>query len=138
MRLHLRVLACAAAALAACGGSDDLLVELSIDGDTSRSTTLATVLLSGRSFVPAGSSCPSSSEFVIIGTLGPHSITYRNETTGVSGTAFDQVWVCNSDSGRSMRWNSSPISVQPGPNRISVTMSDATRSSSAVVTVLRQ
>jgi hypothetical protein len=125
------------ALLASCGGGDSP-VELSFDSDVPPSTSLATIVLTGRSFVPQGSNCPASSEFVIIGTLGAHTIGYRNETTGISGPVFDQLWVCNSDGGRTMAWRSNPITLQSGANRITVTMNDAVRASSASITIVRQ
>ena len=125
-----------ALALAACGGGEPP-VELSFDSDSPTSTSLPGAIVKGHSFVPAGSDCLRSNEFVIIGTLGAHTITYRNETTGIAGPVFDLVWVCNSDGGGTMARISNPIDLQFGTNRLTVTMSDSQRSSAASTTVTR-
>lgn len=118
--------------LAACGGDDP--VELSIfDPPTYASRTV--VVLTGRSFVPPGSDCPRSGEYVIIGTLGPHTLSYRNAATGVEGPVFDELWVCNSDGGRSMTWRSNPIDLATGENVVTITMVAGARRSSAMVTL---
>ena len=122
--------------LAACGGGDPPR-ELTFDSDSPTATVSPSAVVKGHSFVPLGSTCPASNEFIVIGSLGAHTIAYRNETTGTSGPVFDQLWVCNSDSGRSMSWISNPIALQAGANRITVTMSDGQRSSSATTTVTR-
>ena len=123
--------------LAACGGGEPE-VTLSIDGQASRSTQLASVILSGASFVPAGSTCPNTGAFAVIGTLGPHTITWTNKATGISGPATANVWTCNSQDGRVMSWTSGVIGLQTGANEISVTMVAGSRSSSATVNVTRQ
>lgn len=125
----------ALAALVACGGNDDPPVELTIGGHPL--VVANSVILSGRSFVPAGSSCPRwDNPFVpIFGTLGPHEFRYVNAATGRSGSFSEGLWVCNSDDGRSMQWDSNPISLAPGDNAITVTMTDGARTSSATITV---
>ena len=123
--------------LAGCGGGEPA-VELSVDDYTTVATSLPMVILTGSSFVPAGSTCPASTEYIIIGGLGPHTISYRNETLGVDGPVFDDLWACNSQGGRVMHWRSNPISLAHGDNRISVTMSDPQRRSSVTVTVTRR
>ncbi|MFN0183014.1 MAG: hypothetical protein ACKVQR_04260 [Aquabacterium sp.] len=125
-------------ALAACGGGDDDPVPLQIDGAPQRIVMIANVVLQGTSFVPDGSTCPRSNEFVVIGALGPHTITYRSAATGVEGPVFDMVWVCNSGDGRVMSWVSNPISLIPGDNRITVTMTAPGRSSAAEILVTRR
>ena len=125
------------ATLSACGGGGDSPVALSIDGGPAITTGLHTVILTGESFVPAGSSCPQSNEYVIIGSLGPHEMTYSNATSHVDGPVFDQLWVCNSESGRVMHWQSNPIELVPGPNTITVRMSGGGHQSSDTVTVTR-
>ncbi len=120
-------------ALAACGGSEDTPVELVIQPPTLIANR--TVVLRGTSFVPSGSSCPQSSEFIRIGSLAPHEIRYRNAATGVSGPVFADLWVCNSEDGRVLHWTSNPITLLAGENVITVTMAAQGRSSSASIVV---
>jgi hypothetical protein len=122
--------------LVACGGGD-APVPLAIDGGPTITTALPSLILTGSSFVPAGSSCPASNEYVIIGSLGPHELAYSNLTTHADGPVFDQLWVCNSEGGRVMHWQSNPISLAPGANTITVTMSGGGHSASDTVTVAR-
>lgn len=123
--------------LSGCGGDDaPPPVELSIEPPTQVAGDL--VVLKGTSFVPQGSTCPQTNEFVRFGSLGPHTITYTNATTGVSGPASDDFWVCNSEEGRKMHWTSNPITLAPGDNAITVTMTAPGRSSSASVVVRGQ
>jgi hypothetical protein len=123
--------------LAACGGGEPE-VTLTIDGQASRSTQLASVILSGASFVPFGSTCPNTGAFAEIGTLAAHTLTWTNKATGASGPATANVWTCNTQDGRVMRWTSSIIGLQTGANEISVTMVAGSRSSAATVTVTRE
>ena len=123
--------------LAGCGGGD-APVELVVDAYTTATTSAPFAVLTGESFVPAGSSCPKSGEYIIVGSLGVHTITYRNQTLGTAGPVFDDLWVCNSEGGRVMHWRSNPIALAVGDNQISVTMSDSQRSSSATVTMTRR
>jgi hypothetical protein len=132
MRLHLAAVAAAVLA-AACGGAGEPEPML-IDAEP-RWAAADVVVLSGRAFVPAGSDCPASAEYVRIGTLGPHTITYTNAATGIAGPVFDELWVCNADDGESMRWTSNPITLAPGDNPITVTMVAGRRSASATVTL---
>lgn len=125
------------ASLAACGGGGDPPVELAVDQGTSMNTGAPVVLLTGRSFVPAGSNCPPSDEYIRIGTLGTHGLLAVNATTGLSYPVFDQLWVCNSEDGRVMHWQSNPIALAVGSNQITVTMTSASRTTSATITVLR-
>ncbi len=69
-QLSARLLLCA---LAACGGGSSE-VSLTID-DAPRLAGRSSVILTGKSFVPDGSSCPASAEFVRIGTLGARQIS---------------------------------------------------------------
>ncbi len=121
------------AALASCGGGDDPPVELEIDPHVK--VLIGNVILTGSSFVPAGSNCPPSSEFIRIGTLGLNTITYTNTATGITGPVFNDLWICNSAGGRKMYWTSNPITVIPGNNPITVRMVAGSRSSAATVTV---
>jgi len=123
--------------LAACGGGGDPPVELSVDQGATINTSAASVMLTGRSFVPAGSSCPPSSEYIRIGTLGAHSLSAVNAATGLSHLVFDQLWLCNSEDGRVMHWQSNPIDLVVGNNLVTVTMSTGSRTSTAHITVLR-
>lgn len=118
--------------LLACGG-DEELVQLQIESPTA--SYGSSVVLLGTSFVPAGSICPNADDYIRIGTLGPHSLTYANATTGISGGAFPDLWVCNSDEGRRMRWRSHPITLAPGSNVITVRMTTQDRQSEASVTL---
>ena len=119
--------------ISACGGGAEPPVELMIETPTLVANR--TVVLKGTSFVPAGSSCPQSSEFIRIGTLGANQITYRNTATGLMGPVFTDLWVCNSGDGRTMRWTSNPISLLPGDNVITVTMTTPERTSSSSIIV---
>jgi hypothetical protein len=127
-----------AATLAGCGGGGgDPPVELAIDYGAVQTTGASYAFLTGESFVPPGSSCPASDDYIRIGALGPHSLSAVNTTTGLSYPVFDQLWVCNSEDGRTMHWQSNPIDLAPGSNQITVTMTAGGRSSSASVTVVR-
>ncbi len=128
--------AASVAVLVGCGGGDSP-VELQIDDGPVITTSLAYAQLTGESFVPPGSSCPATNDYIRIGTLGPHTITAVNATTGFSYPVFDQLWVCNSEGGRVMHWQSNPIDLVVGANQITVTMTAGSRSSSATVTVTR-
>ena len=128
----------ACAAVSACGGGHDSPVELGVDASSTASTPAAVVILTGESFIPAGSSCPNTTDYIRIGSLGPHTITARNETQALDYPGFDDLWVCNSEDGRVMHWRSNPITLALGDNRISVTMRDSQRTSSATVTVTRR
>ena len=120
-----------------CGGEDaPPPVELSIEPPTQ--VVNNQVVLKGSSFVPQGSTCPQTADFIRIGSLGPHAITYTNATTGTSGSASDDLWVCNSEDGRKMHWTSSPITLAPGDNAITVTMTTSGRTASASVVVRGQ
>lgn len=123
--------------LSACGGGDDSDVELQVDGGPALKTGQGLIILTGESFVPAGSSCPKSNEYVIIGSLGPHTMTYNNATTRIDGPVFDTLWVCNSEGGRVMHWQSNPIDLAVGTNTITVKMTGGGRTSSQTVTVTR-
>ena len=125
----------ALATLVACGGSNDPQVELTIDSNPL--VVSNSVQLSGTSFVPAGSRCPPwDNPFApVFGTLGPHEIRYVNAATGRSGSFSEGLWVCNSGEGRTMQWDSNPISLATGDNAITVTMTDGVRTSSATITV---
>ncbi len=125
------------AGVAACGGGGDPPVELTVDHGPTIAASTPHAMLTGESFVPTGSTCPASNEYIRIGTLGPHTLGAVNETTGLSYPVFDTLWVCNSEDGRVMHWQSNPIDVVPGANRITVTMTAGTRASSASVTVVR-
>jgi hypothetical protein len=131
------VAAVLAAVLTACGGGDEPPVELSIDANPV--VAGSSVILSGNSFVPAGSDCPPwTNPFVpVFGTLGPHEIRYLNAATGINGPARAVGWVCNSDDGRTMSWVSNPISLATGDNVITVTMTGGGRTSSASITIRR-
>lgn len=115
----------------ACGGGPD---PLAIDAEP-RWAAADVVVLTGHAFVPPGSDCPPSADFVRIGTLGPHTITYSNAATGITGPVFDELWVCNGDNGESMRWVSNPITLAAGDNPITVTMTAGSRTASASVTL---
>ena len=127
-----------AGVVTACGGGHDDPVALNVDAYTTAATSASVVILTGESFVPAGSSCPNSNDYIRIGSLGPHTITARNETQGLDYPGFDDLWVCNSEDGRVMHWRSNPIALSSGDNRITVTMRDGQRSSSATVSVTRR
>ena len=73
-----------ALALTACGGGAPP-VELTIDGAPAIATALGTLVLHGQTFIPDGSQCPPSSEFIVIGSYGPASITTRNAAAGAEG-----------------------------------------------------
>lgn len=112
-------------------------VELTVDYGPVIATGTPYAVLTGESFVPPGSTCPASTEYIRIGSLGTHSITAVNTSTGQTYPVFDQLWVCNSEDGRVMHWQSNPIDLLPGTNKITVTMSAGGRNSSASVTVMR-
>jgi hypothetical protein len=136
MKAVTRILA-VSIAVSGCGGDDSPApVELSIEPPTQ--VVNNQVVLKGSSFVPAGSTCPQTGDFIRIGSLGVHAITYVNATTGTSGSASDDLWVCNSEDGRKMHWTSKPIALVPGDNAITVTMTAPGRSSSASVVVRGQ
>lgn len=122
--------------LSACGGGSPP-VELSIAFGASFSTVNPAIVLSGRTFIPAGSICPPSNEYVIIGTLGPSTVTVHNAATGASTPgAVHSLWVCNAGSD-TVDWFSNPVTLNSGPNLLTVSMSDSQRSSSATITVTR-
>jgi hypothetical protein len=117
-----------------CGGDNSPPpVDLSIEPPTLVANNQ--VVLRGASFVPQGSTCPQTDDFIRLGSLGAHSITYTNTTTGTSGPATDDLWVCNSEDGRKMHWTSNPIALAPGDNAITVQMTSPGRTSSASVVV---
>lgn len=121
------------ALVGACGGGGEAPVELEID----RPATVIgrTAILTGSSFVPEGSNCPASNEFVRVGTLGPHEIAYTNAATGTTGPVFDELWVCNSGDGRTMSWRSNPITLASGANVVTVRMTASGRESQASITI---
>ena len=121
-----------ASALAACGGGDPL-IELQVE--TPNLIFRNQVILKGTSFVPAGSICPATNEFIRIGVLGPHTVTYTNAATGVTGPVFTDLWVCNSAEGRIFYWTSNVIDLAPGPNAITVRMTAPERTSEATITL---
>lgn len=133
--MHKRILhfcTCALFLISACGGSGDPPVELTFD--SSLQVFGSTVILSGKSFVPEGSTCPGNGELVRFGSLGAHQITWHNAATGSTGLASAIPWVCNSEDGRVTSWRSiAPVSLAPGENVITVTMSSTTRTSSASI-----
>jgi hypothetical protein len=126
------------AALAGCGGNDR--VELTIDGPASTETTSSMIRLTGRTFVPAGSRCPSSGDLIVIGELGPYEFDWTNDAAPKSGLrTAPGLWVCSSPNEReSLHWTIELIELAAGENRITVTMSDRERTSSASVTVTRR
>ncbi len=86
--------------------------------------------------MPPGTGCPNPNDFIRIGTLGAHEISYSNSATGVTvGPVFDALWVCNAEGGRVMHWLSNPITPAPGDNLITVTMTAGTRTSAATITL---
>jgi hypothetical protein len=121
-----------ASGLSACGGGDPL-IELQIEPPNLIFRNQ--VILKGSSFVPAGSICPATNEFIRIGVLGPHTVTYANAATGVTGPVFTDLWVCNSAEGRIFYWTSNVIDLAPGPNAITVRMSAPERTSEATITL---
>lgn len=116
-----------------CGGGSDPPVQLAAD-PSPQYPNPSTVLPTGESFVPDGSNCPASSDYIRIGTLGPHTITYSNAATGITGHVSDQLWVCNSEDGRTMHWSSDPIVLKHGDNAVTFLMVAGSRQSSATVT----
>ncbi len=128
------LLIAASLCLAACGGGVDAGVEITFDAELEISGNL--VILSGKSYVPEGSTCPNSGEYVRSGTLGTHQITWRNAATGLSGTGSAEPWICNAEDGRVTSWRSiAPVSLAPGDNTITATMTSSGRSSSASMTL---
>ena len=126
------------AALAACGGGSQAPTELSIDGPESQTTSSSIITLNGSTFIPSGSSCPASNDFVVIGAFGPHSIAWSNDKTGQSGVERLGIWVCNSEHEKERAgWTIYFIRLDPGTNHITVTMTDSVRSSTDSVTVIR-
>ncbi len=119
--------------LSACGGGDDS-APLTID-EPVQYASRSVAVLHGGSFVPPGSTCPNTGEYIIIGTLGSHTTTALNETTNLTYPVFQDLWVCNSEGGRVMHWSSNPITLAAGPNRITVTMVAPGRSASATLVV---
>lgn len=123
-------------ALASCGGGSTP-VALTIEGAPALTTSLAQIVLTGTTFIPAGSQCPKSGDFIVIGSFGEASIGTHNAATGADAPGFLQTpWVCNSGDDE-VSWASNPITLAVGANEIRVTMSDARRSSTATVTVTR-
>lgn len=136
MRLLCPFLLAGAALLPACGGGS-AAVELTVDGAPAIASARPELVLSGLTFIPSGSTCPKSSEYIVIGSFGAAAITTRNAATGAEGTGFLQSpWVCNSGSAE-VAWSSHPITLAMGPNVITVTMRDAERTSTATVAVTR-
>lgn len=124
------------AAIAGCGGGSSP-IELTIEFAPAVTTSNATIVLSGRTFIPAGSTCPGGNEFIKIGSFGASTITVRHGTTGLVTPGFLQSpWVCN-DGEEAVAWASNPITLSTGANALTVTMSDSQRSSSATITVTR-
>lgn len=126
-----------ALSVSGCGGNDEPPpIELAIDAPAQAVNNQ--VVLRGTSFVPPGSSCPQTADFIRIGSLGAHQIAYTNRTTGASGPAFADLWVCNSEEGRRIHWTSGPIALVRGNNEVSVTMTASGRSSSASIVLAGQ
>lgn len=120
--------------LSGCGGAEPS-DEMSFDPEPVVVNNF--VVLTGKAFVPNGSSCPPGAEYVRFGSLGPHSLTWHNAATGATGQASASPWVCNADGGRRTSWRTTaPIELKPGDNAVTVTMSTPTRASYAT-TVLR-
>ena len=119
--------------VAACGGDgSEPQVELAIETPT---VVAGQTILKGRSFVPAGSTCPQSADYIRIGMLGTSDITYRNAATGASGPVFPDLWVCNSENGRVIHWTSNPIALVAGDNIVTVTMVTPGRTSIASIVI---
>lgn len=120
-------------ALIGCGGGDSAPA-MSVDLPP-RYASKTVVIVTGKSFVPPGSTCPASTEYIRIGSLGLHTLSYTNAATGATGPVFDQLWVCNSGDGKSMDWISNPIDLAAGDNAITFTMQAGGQSASATVTI---
>lgn len=126
--------------LAACGGDGGTPREanLEIDGPAAYDTDADTALLTGTSFVPAGSSCPDSDECLrpVYGQLGSYSLRWRNALTGESGTS-QATWLCSCDNPRETSFIITvPLAV--GGNAVSVTMSDSERTAEDDVVITRR
>lgn len=136
--LHTPIAIVVAALSAACGGGD-APVELTFDSNSPMETSLPEAIVTGKSFVPAGSVCPDSKEFVVIGTPGPYTIRVVNENTGAFVAADHRpFWVCNAEGGRHLSWTSDPLPLVLGANRVTATMTDSQRSSSASTIITRR
>src|SRR5690349_13553753 len=90
--------------LSACGGGggDDDSLAVAVDGGPTIDTAHSNIVLTGEGSVPPGSTCPKSNDYVVIGSLGPHELAYRNAATHSDGPLLDILWICNSEGGRVM------------------------------------
>jgi hypothetical protein len=123
-------------AVIGCGGGG-APIEIKVRFGAAFTTSMSSIVLDGETFIPAGSACPASNEFIIVGTFGTSAIGVQNAATGATTPGFLQApWVCN-DGSKSVAWASNPVALVPGPNLLTVTMSDGQRSSSATITVTR-
>ncbi len=128
--LHSLAVACLGLAgavfLAGCGGdgTPEPAYALTIDGPAERSTSQAEVLLTGTGFLPPDSTCPGGCAGLlpppVFGTLGPHSMQWRNEATAAQ-RAIALNWICNCG-GSAPSWMAQ-VPVSPGINAITVSMS---------------
>jgi len=132
------------AVLAGCGYADISIFAVSsslsswwveIESPTSlpewRATT-ADVVVAGRAFIPAGSTCTGTT-----GTIAPgYRIAWLNTATGQTGLAAMRLDCVQATV---LRWDTGPIPLEPGSNPIAVTASDADgRAASDTLIVWRQ
>jgi hypothetical protein len=133
-----------AALLSSCGGggTDPAVGMVTVWGSEPRITTLGSVALSGTSFIPRGASCTYYS-----GPWAPPGCQcdtgeyiggqWSNATNGESGplsfTAVS-IGVCTLGD---MWWRASSVTLQPGDNTITISISDGRTQGSTTTTILR-
>lgn len=120
--------------VAGCGGGgDDAPFSLSVPADFA--TPLERVTLSGTVSLPAGSERAGGTPTMTIVTcqLGTHTMRWSNAADGSSGNAF-AFWDCPKDIAM---WSAPGIPLVPGTNRITLTMTDSSRSAQATITITR-
>lgn len=122
-------------ALAGCGGGGDASgLVLTMPADLV--TTLDRVTIGGTVSLPAGSERAGGTPTMPIVTcqLGTHTMQWSNAANGSSGRAV-VAWDCPKDIAS---WTAIGIPLAPGPNAVTVSISDASQRAQGTVTITRQ
>ena len=132
----------AVASLVACGGGGDSTPAhaLAIDPPAALSTSADSMLLTGTTFLPPGSTCTSGNcsgllPPPVFGTLGPHVLAWSNAATGAGGAIVAR-WQCNCGGSAPFWMQTIPLAM--GDNRITVTMTAGGLSETAAITLTRR
>ncbi len=121
--------------LAACGSGFDFRLSIAINAPPPVAHGQV-IILSGVAALPSGSvrSGGTSIQPIVTCRPGTFSMFWANDANGTRGE-ISAAWDCPADR---LDWNSSPIPLAPGDNRITVTMVDAAGSAGDVVMVRRE